>query len=118
MEEHLRPKGAAIQKGELMRRDHKRTSPGLQPPQVISKVDPEYTREARAQKFGGTVTLAVLIQANGKAQVVDVFRAAPFGLTAAVTKAVSQSKFQPWLKDGNPVPGVMVFGIPLHPPSK
>ena len=118
MEERLRPKGGAIQKGELVRRDHKPTSPRLQPPQVISRVEPVYTREARAQKFAGTVTLAVLINADGKAEVVNMFRAAPFGMTSAVTKAVSQWTFQPWLKDGNPVPGVMVFGIPLHSPSK
>ena len=118
MEERLRPKGAAIRKGELVRRDHKPTSPRLQHAQVISRVEPVYTREARAQKFAGTVTLAVLINVEGKAQVVNVFRAAPFGMTSAVTKAVSQWTFQPWLKDGNPVPGVMVFEIPLHSPSK
>jgi hypothetical protein len=47
---------------------------GVSAPVVIHKVDPEYTEEARAAKFQGTVLLSVQIDPNGNPTNIRVVR--------------------------------------------
>ena len=42
-----------------------RVGNGVSQPRVIFKADPEYTDEARAKQLSGTVTLAVVVGADG-----------------------------------------------------
>ncbi len=49
---------------------------GVSQPAVIFKVDPEYSEEARKAKYSGTVTLAVVVDAEGKAWDIHVVKSA------------------------------------------
>ena len=72
-------------------------------PSLISKVEPQYTDEARAAKYQGTVVLSVEIHADGKAHNVRVVSGLGLGLNEQAMDAVSKWQFRPGMKDGQPV---------------
>ena len=77
---------------------------GISSPRVISAVDPEFSDEARRQKYQGVVTLTLIVDAQGNPQHVRVARALGMGLDEKAIEAVRQYKFRPAMKDGKPVP--------------
>jgi TonB family protein len=76
---------------------------GVSPPAILSRVDPEYTEEARAARYQGTVILEVIARKDGSADVVRVVRALGLGLDEQAIKAVKQWRFRPGMRDGQPV---------------
>jgi protein TonB len=76
---------------------------GVSQPAVIFKVDPEYSEEARKAKYSGTVTLAVIVDAEGHARDVHVVRSLGMGLDEKAIEAVEKWKFKPGMKGGQPV---------------
>ena len=76
---------------------------GVTPPQLLHRVDPEYSEEARKAKHQGTVELYVEIEADGKAHKILVRRSLGLGLDERAMEAVRLWKFKPGLKDGRPV---------------
>ena len=72
-------------------------------PVLVSKVEPEYTPEARIAKYQGTALLSVEIGPSGAAHNIQVVRALGFGLDEKAIAAISQWKFRPSIKDGQPV---------------
>ena len=76
---------------------------GIAPPKPVFKPEPEYTDEARAAKYEGTVVLAVEINSEGIAQNIRVIRGLGFGLDQNAIDSVSKWRFQPATKDGVPV---------------
>ncbi|RRA47179.1 energy transducer TonB [Acidipila sp. EB88] len=77
---------------------------GISSPKVIYAVDPEFSDEARRQKYQGVVTLTLIVDAQGSPQRVRVARALGMGLDEKAIEAVRQYKFRPAMKDGKPVP--------------
>ncbi len=75
----------------------------VQPPKVLEKVEPEYSEEARAAKLTGTEILFVQIGTDGLAHNVQVVRGLGLGLDENGVDAISQWRFQPGQKDGQPV---------------
>jgi TonB family protein len=73
---------------------------GVTAPKVLSKVEPEYTEEARTAKYQGTVVLAVEIRPDGFADNIRVVRGLGLGLDENAMTAVRQWQFQPSTKDG------------------
>lgn len=69
-------------------------------PAVITKVEPEYTDEARAAELQGTTSLSVEVGTDGFAHNIAVTRALGLGLDEQAVGAVSQWRFKPALKDG------------------
>ncbi|HET6854668.1 MAG TPA: TonB family protein [Pyrinomonadaceae bacterium] len=80
------------------------TSPVDQKPVRLKAPAPQYTEAARANKTQGTVTLRVLVGADGTVQQVRVVRGLPDGLTEQAVAAAREAKFKPAMKDGKPVP--------------
>jgi TonB family protein len=76
---------------------------GVTAPKLLSKVEPQYTEEARLAKYQGTVVVATDIGTDGTAQSMRVVRGLGLGLDEEALKAISQWKFQPGAKDGEPV---------------
>ena len=76
---------------------------GVSPPAVISKVDPEYSEEARKAKYSGSVMLSVVIGTDGKADGVSVVKSLGMGLDEKAAEAVQKWAFRPGMKDGLPV---------------
>lgn len=76
---------------------------GVSQPSVIHKVEPDYTQEAKDAGIEGAVRLAVEISAEGVAQNITVKKSLDPGLDANAITAVSQWRFKPAMKDGEPV---------------
>ncbi len=76
---------------------------GVSAPAVLSKVEPEYSEEARKAKFQGTVMLYIEVDENGKPKNLRVVRPLGLGLDEKAIEAVSKWRFRPGFKDGKPV---------------
>jgi len=70
---------------------------------VLTKVDPEYSEEARKAKYSGTVMLEVIVDMEGRARDIRVSRSLGMGLDEKAVEAVTKWKFKPGMKDGRPV---------------
>jgi TonB family protein len=80
-----------------------RVGGGVSAPVLIHKTEPEYTEEARAAKYQGTVLLYVEVDPNGNATNIKVQRGLGLGLDEKAIEAVKKWKFKPGQKDGNPI---------------
>ena len=77
--------------------------PGITPPRLLSKVEPQYTEDARLARYEGTVVLSVEVAPDGRAHNPRILRGLGLGLNEQAIAAVQQWQFQPGLKDGQPV---------------
>lgn len=80
-------------------------------PKVVSKVEPAYSEEARLARYQGTEVLSVEIGTDGLAHNLQVLRDVGLGLDEKAMQAVSQWKFEPGTKDGQPVTVAAVIEI-------
>jgi TonB family protein len=76
---------------------------GLTPPKVASRVEPQYTEEARAAKIQGTTTLTLVITEKGLAEKIQVKKSLDKGLDAQAVLAVKKWHFEPGTLKGKPV---------------
>jgi TonB family protein len=81
-----------------------RVGNGVTAPRLIFKLEPQYTEEARAAKYQGTVLLYIEVQPDGRATNIRVQRSLGLGLDEKAVEAVQQWRFTPGTKDGVPVP--------------
>jgi len=80
-----------------------RVGGGVSAPQLIHRVDPEYSEEARKAKHQGTVELYVEVEPDGRAHKIVVRRSLGLGLDEKAIEAVRLWKFRPAMRDGKPV---------------
>jgi TonB family protein len=73
-------------------------------PTLISKIEPEYSEEARKAKYSGTVLLSIVVDANGLPRDIHVVRALGLGLDQKAIEAVQKWRFRPGMKGGRAVP--------------
>lgn len=92
------PEGGASSRGVY------RVGDGVTAPQVIKKTDPEYSEEARKARLQGTVLFRLIVDEYGLPRDLEITRAIGLGLDEKATEALSQWKFSPAMKDGQPVP--------------
>ena len=78
-------------------------------PQLIRKVDPEYTNAAMQAKLQGTVVLEAVVLTDGTVGDVRIMRSldSTFGLDQNAIKAVRQWRFVPGSQAGKPVPVIV-----------
>jgi TonB family protein len=77
--------------------------PGVKPPKLIHKVNPPYTDAAKEARIEGVVELSVEVRPDGRAHGVRVLKGLDPGLDENAVKAIEQWKFEPAIKDGEPV---------------
>ena len=70
---------------------------------MLSAPDPEYSEEARKAKYQGTVVLWVVVGPDGRAHGMRVARSLGMGLDEQALDAVKRWRFEPSMKDGQPV---------------
>ena len=80
-----------------------RVGGGVSAPRAIYAPDPEYSEEARKAKFQGTVILWAVIGPDGRAHDIRVSRTLGMGLDQKAIEAVRKWRFEPAMKDGQPV---------------
>jgi TonB family protein len=77
---------------------------GVTVPACIYCPSPNFTDEARAAKFNGSVVLQVVVNADGHAENISVLRKAGYGLEQSAIETVKKWQFRPAKgPDGNPV---------------
>jgi TonB family protein len=76
---------------------------GVSRPMVISKVDPEYSEEARKAKYSGNVELSVVVDVEGRVRDIRVVKSLGMGLDEKAREAVAKWKFKPGMKGGQAV---------------
>ena len=77
---------------------------GVSAPQLLYKVEPEYSEQARQAKCQGTVVLSVVVDESGLPRKIKVVRALDVGLDQEAVKALQKWRFKPGMKDGKAVP--------------
>ncbi|MES1258747.1 MAG: M56 family metallopeptidase [Acidobacteriota bacterium] len=77
---------------------------GVTAPRVLSKVEVQYTDEARDAKISGTVLLSVVVGTDGAAHQINVLSTPDAGLSTKAVEAVQQWTFAPGTLNGEPVP--------------
>lgn len=70
---------------------------------VLNKPEPQYTEDARKNQIMGTVTLKIVLAANGQVTNIRSISGLPNGLTEKAIEAAHLIKFTPAMKDGHPV---------------
>jgi protein TonB len=75
----------------------------ITPPQLVYKVEPEFSEEARKAKYSGMVILAIEVDATGHARSFRVIQSPGLGLEQKAIDAVTQWRFRPGYQDGKPV---------------
>jgi protein TonB len=77
---------------------------GVSAPRAIYSPEPDYSDEARAAKYQGMVTLALVVRPDGRPASLRVVRSLGMGLDEKALEAVRVWRFEPGRKDGRPVP--------------
>jgi TonB family protein len=80
-----------------------RVGGGVSAPELVFKVDPEYSEQARKSKYQGTVVLNLVVQKDGTARDIRVMTPLGMGLDEKAIEAVRQWRFRPGQKNGQPV---------------
>jgi TonB family protein len=84
--------------------DVNRVEAGTSPPGVVSRVEPQYTEEARQARLTGSVIFQAVVQTNGTADILKVVKPLPLGLTESALKAIQQWRFRPAVRTGKEIP--------------
>lgn len=72
-------------------------------PKITYRERAQYTKEARDQKVEGTIVLSAEYGADGVIRDIKVERGLPYGLTESAIEAAKAIRFDPAMKDGQPV---------------
>ena len=88
-----------------------RVGGGVSAPQVVFKVDPEYSEQARKAKFQGTVVLNLVVQCDGTVRNVRVVQSLGLGLDDKAIEALEKWRFRPGMKSGEPVDVAVIIEV-------
>lgn len=91
---------------------------GVTIPVPVYRPDPPYTEEARKAKLKGTVTLQLLIGADGKVRDARVVKALGMGLDEKAVETVCKWKFKPSDRNGVCVPVRVLVEVTFVLPDK
>jgi periplasmic protein TonB len=80
-----------------------RVGGGVSAPQLVYKIDPEYSEQARKSKYQGTVVLALVVQKDGSVRDIRIMTSLGMGLDEKAIEAVQKWRFSPGMKGGQPV---------------
>jgi len=80
-----------------------RVGGGVSAPRAVYTPDPEYSEEARKAKYQGTCVLWLIVSPDGRPRDIRVARTLGMGLDEKAIEAVRNWKFEPAMKDGQPV---------------
>lgn len=83
-------------------------------PQILKKVEPEYTTAARRARYETTVILEAIIRKNGSVEIGRVIQGAEHGLEENAIRALRQWTFKPAMKNGMPVDVRLTINVDFH----
>jgi TonB family protein len=80
-----------------------RIGPGVTPPQVVHRLEPQYSARSALERRAGAVVLDAVILEDGSPKIVRVIRSLDWGLDEIAINALKQWRFSPAMKDGQAV---------------
>ena len=80
-----------------------RVGPGIKPPRLLHKVEPEYSPLARADHIQGTVVFQVVVNEKGRLADISVLSPLGYGLDERAQTAIETWEFAPGTRDDKPV---------------
>src|SRR6185437_5631515 len=80
-------------------------------PVLLSKVEPEYSEEARRTKLQGTVLLRVVVNERGAAERIVVSHGLGLGLDERAIDAVRKWRFRPAMRGRRAVPAAALVEV-------
>jgi len=83
-------------------------------PREIYAPDPEYSEKARKKKINGTVVLSLTVGTDGLAHDIQVDKKLGYGLDEKAVEAMQKWKFQPEIKDGQPIETSIKVEMSFH----
>ena len=83
-------------------------------PRPIRTLDPEYSEEASRRRLQGSLVLWVVVDEKGDVVRIKLSRCLGMGLDEQAVQAVSQWKFQPAMRNGQPVAVQMNVEVTFH----
>ncbi len=80
-------------------------------PVLLSKIEPEYTEEARRAKVQGLVVLSIVVDERGRARDISLRQSLGLGLDERAAEAVSRWRFRPGTLDGRPAAMMAIIEV-------
>jgi TonB family protein len=80
-----------------------RIGPGVTPPKPIHRPEPTYSPEARSAGVQGTVLFELVVDERGLPTDIRLLSPLGYGLDERAQETIAKWRFQPGLKNGNPV---------------
>ncbi|HSY69789.1 MAG TPA: energy transducer TonB, partial [Edaphobacter sp.] len=90
------------------------TADCVTPPRAVFAPDPEFSKEARDAKYQGTCVLKVAVGTDGLLTNIRVVKSLGKGLDEKAVEAVQKWKFEPGMKDGQPVAAEIAIEVDFH----
>ncbi len=87
---------------------------GVSAPTLVSRIDPQFTEEARAANFQGNVAIQLVVDQQGNPQNIRVVRRAGLGLDEKAVEAVRQYRFHPAMYQNHPVAVQIIIDVDFH----
>ena len=76
----------------------------MESPRLLHKTSPDYSKSARQFRLTGSVTLALVIDKQGRPGEIELLSSLGLGLDEKAARAVADWRFEPGTKDGEAVP--------------
>jgi periplasmic protein TonB len=86
----------------------------IKPAELIYRVDPEFSDDARKAKFQGVVVLMIEVGVDGRAHNPKVVETPGLGLEQKAIEAVAQWRFRPALRGGSPLVSTARVEVHFH----
>ena len=96
---------------ELLARTWPAKADTVVPPKIAYRVEPQFTEEAKRNKWQGKVAIHVTIGTDGQAHDIKIVRPLGMGLDEQAIAAVRQWRFEPATKGGVAVPFETTFEV-------
>jgi len=88
---------------KLLEQQYRDATPQTRKPKVIRRVEPVYPADARDKQIKGAVVLTMVVDREGNPQEIKIAKSLYPSMDQAAIEAARQMRFEPALKDGQPV---------------
>lgn len=114
MNVHSNDQGDEPEEGESIRASALHPGSAVAQPTLASETEPKFSYEARAARYEANTRLDMIIDKNGHPQDPEITTPAGMGLDKRAVEAVSQWRFEPATKQGQPVNFEVRVQIEFH----